>query len=146
VIACNLLEHVTVPANVVQEIRRVCKLGGRIYVDFTSVHPYHGFPHHYFNATETGLDWLMREVGGATGTVVVPDGTETVCLVLRAWLGSLEDPEARDFVERMSVGDLVRFLARPSNNPERHAALRNVFANGQRLIPPKVAFAGVRTH
>jgi SAM-dependent methyltransferase len=144
VVACNLLEHVNVPANVIREMRRVCKVGGQIYADFTSVHPYHGFPHHYFNATETGLEWLMREVGGADGTVTAADGKETVRMVLEAWLGSLEDPVAREVVAGMSADELVTFLARPRQNPELHAALGNVFANGRRLIPPKVAFTGAR--
>ena len=144
VVASNLLEHVAVPANVIQEVRRVCKVGGRIYVDFTSVHPYHGFPHHYFNATETGLDWLMREVGAASGTVTAFDGKDTVWMVLEAWLGSMEDPAVRDIVSGMTVSDLIPFLKHPANNPEHHAALAKASANRRRLIPPKVAFDGVR--
>jgi hypothetical protein len=69
----------------------------------------------------------------------------TIMLVLEAWLGSLEDPETRDLVEGMSVGDLVAILREAHENPERHAALGNVVANGRRLVPPKVMFSGVRT-
>jgi SAM-dependent methyltransferase len=145
VIACNLLEHVSQSAAVVREMRRVCKMGGRIYADFTSVHPYHGFPHHYFNATETGLDWLMREIGGATGAVGVADARITVRLVLQTWLGSLENADARDLAERLPVGDLVALLENPTDNPDLFAAFGTVFPNGRRLIPPKVTFAGVRT-
>jgi SAM-dependent methyltransferase len=145
VIACNLLEHVSRPAEVVREMRRVCKVGGRIYADFTSVHPYHGFPHHYFNATETGLDWLMREIGGATGAVAVADARITLKLVLQAWLGSLQDAEIRDFAEQLPVGDLVALLDNPADSPDRYAALDNVFPNGRRLVPPKVMFSGSRT-
>jgi ubiquinone/menaquinone biosynthesis C-methylase UbiE len=145
VVASNLLEHVAVPANVIREMRRVCKVGGRIYADWTSVHPYHGFPHHYFNATETGLEWLMGEVGGSTGAVTPADGKDTVRMVLEAWLRNLEDPVAREVVAGMSADELVKFLARPGQSPELHAALGNVSANGRRLIPPKVAFTGVRT-
>ena len=45
----------------------------------------------------------------------------------------------------MSVGDLVTILREAHENPERHAALGNITANGRRLVPPKVMFAGVRT-
>jgi SAM-dependent methyltransferase len=146
VVACALLEHVSQPAAVISEMRRVCKMGGRIYADCTSVHPYHGFPHHYFNATETGLDWLMREVGGAAGTVTVGDARATIALVLDAWLGSLEGPETRDFVEKLQVRELVALLGRPNEvDPDRYAALDSVFANGRRLVPPKVMFSGIRT-
>ena len=144
VVACNLLEHVSRPANVVSEMRRVCKVGGRIYADFTSVHPYHGFPHHYFNATETGLDYLMREVGGATGAVGVTDARITLRLVLQQWLGSLDNVEARAQVEGLTIRDFVALLEDPDGQPDLHAALGEVSATGRRLIPPKVTFDGVR--
>lgn len=143
VIACNLLEHVAAQVEVVQEMRRVCKMGGRLYADCTSVHPYHGFPHHYFNATVTGLDWLMREAGGAAGVATAIDNREAIQLVLDAWLGSLEDPEAREWVEGASVGELLALLHAPDSDPSRFEALGNVFAGG-RLLPPKVTFDGVR--
>ncbi len=146
VIACALLEHVSQPAEVIREMRRVCKVGGRIYADFTSVFHYHGFPHHYFNATETGLDWLMREVGGATGTISMDPARRTIKLLLEAWLGSLEDAQTRDFVEKLPVGDLLRLLNHPEEyDPDHYAALDNVFANGRRLMPTRVMFSGVRT-
>ncbi len=145
VIACALLEHVSSPWKVVAEARRVCKIGGRIYADFTSVHPYHGFPHHYFNATETGLDWLMREAGGAEGTTTPADPLVTIRLVLESWLGSLDEPGAREAVESMEVGDVLAILASPARDPARMAMMRRIFPNGRRLIPPKVVFVGVRS-
>ena len=140
-----MLEHVSDPKAVIGEMRRVCTLGARIYADFTSVHTYHGFPHHYFNATETGLDWLMREVGGAEGTAGVTDARITLMLILQQWLGSLEDTEARAYVEGLTVGDFVALLSKPGRDQDRYEALDNVFANGRRLIPPKVTFTGTRT-
>jgi hypothetical protein len=64
-------------------------VGGQICTDFASVHPYHGFAHHYVNATETGLEWLIREVGGADGTVEAAKGWITI--MLRARLENLKD-------------------------------------------------------
>jgi SAM-dependent methyltransferase len=145
VVACNLLEHVAVPANVIREMRRVCKVGGRIYADCTSVHPYHGFPHHYFNATESGLNWLMREIGGADGTVEAAEGWITIWMLLQTWLGSLEDEEARDFVKGTTVGDLTELLGKPRVLAKTLPTLRNDSVNGRRLIPSKVSFIGVRT-
>ena len=144
VVACNLLEHVSRPDAVVREMRRVCKVGGRIYADFTSVHPYHGFPYHYFNATETGLDYLMREVGGASGAVGVTDARITLRLVLQQWLGSLDNAKARDQVQGLTLGDFLTLLDDPDGNQDLYAALDEVSANGRRLIPPKVTFDGVR--
>ena len=146
VVACNLLEHVSSPEKVIAEIRRLCKLGGQIYVDWTSVHPYHGFPHHYFNATETGLDWMMREVGGATGETAGVAPQVAVWQVLNAWLGSLDDPGARAFVEGMTVAELVNLTSGEDVDPERYALFGRVFPGGQRLVPAKVTFTGVREH
>lgn len=143
VIACNLLEHVATPADVVREMRRVCKIGGRLYADCTSVHPYHGFPHHYSNATVTGLDHLMRESGGAKGTVAPSDNRIAIKFALESWLNSLQDPEARQKVEGSTVADLLALIDDPQSDPARYQTLGDVFADG-RLLPPKVAFAGVR--
>ena len=144
VVAANLLEHVADQAAVVREMRRVCKRGGRLYADCTSVHPYHGFPHHYFNATVTGLEWLMTEVGGGKGRAFVTDNRLTVRIVLEAWLGSLDDPEARDFADSLRVRDLVALLNNPGLNPTAYASLDDVFDDGRRLIPAKVSFDGIR--
>jgi hypothetical protein len=145
VIACALLEHVASPANVVAEMRRVCKIGGRIYADSTTVHPYHGFPHHYFNATESGLQWLMQQVGGATGEIERGDARATIRLVLQGWLGSIEDDAIRAFAKGLPVGDLVHLLEYPDEDRERFNALNQLTPLGYRLVPPKVMFSGVRT-
>jgi SAM-dependent methyltransferase len=145
VIACNLLEHVTSPASVVAEMRRVCKIGGRIYADSTTVHPYHGFPHHYFNATESGLLWLMEEVGGATGAAEPADARVAIRLVLQGWLGSIEDDATRAFAMGLPVSDLIHLLQHPDEDRERFNALNQLAPLGYRLVPPKVMFSGVRT-
>ena len=144
VVMTALLEHVTRPERVLAEARRVCKLGGRIYADFTSVHPYHGFPHHFLNATPTGLGWLMEHAAGAEGTVIPGDPRSTVRLVLEAWLHSLEDAAARERARSLPTGDLLALLREPSRDPELYDRLGLVFPNGQRLIPPTVRFSGVR--
>jgi hypothetical protein len=63
-------------------------------------------------------------------------------------LGSLEDPEIRNSVTDMTVGDLLALLHQPRvvrERSDRYRALDNVSANGRRLIPPKVTFSGIRT-
>ena len=144
IIACNLLEHVTSQAGVVAEMRRVCKIGGKIYADSTTVHPYHGFPHHYFNATESGLEWLMTEVGGSSGGVEPTDARTTIHLILESWIGSMEDDSTRAAVTGTTVGDLISLLKSPSENLQLYQSLGDLTPLGHRLIPPKVMFSGTR--
>src|SRR5262249_14439093 len=113
VVLCATLEHVSNPTLVLREVRRVCKIGGHIYADWTSVHPYHGFPHHCLNATETGLKSLMRDVAGTEGTVGCEDTTITIREVLSTWIDSMESSRARDLARRMTVGDLLAVLQDP---------------------------------
>jgi SAM-dependent methyltransferase len=50
-----VLEHVTKPWQVVSEIYRMLKPGGRCYIDWPFLQPVHGYPSHYYNATREGL-------------------------------------------------------------------------------------------
>jgi SAM-dependent methyltransferase len=53
-VSLAVLEHVPNPFDVAAELVRVIKPGGRIIVDWPFLQPVHGYPHHYFNATEEG--------------------------------------------------------------------------------------------
>lgn len=55
----NVLEHVTDPFNCAAELVRVLKPGGKLYCCVPFLQPEHGFPHHYFNATRSGLRQLF---------------------------------------------------------------------------------------
>lgn len=55
VFSANVLEHVNDPFLSAQEIVRVLKPGGYLYVDIPFLQAEHGYPHHYFNATREGL-------------------------------------------------------------------------------------------
>jgi len=55
VFSANVLEHVDDPFLSAQEIVRVLKPGGYLYVDIPFLQGEHGYPHHYFNATREGL-------------------------------------------------------------------------------------------
>jgi SAM-dependent methyltransferase len=52
---CAVLEHVTKPWVVVDEIHRLLKPGGRCYIDWPFLQPVHGYPSHFYNATREGL-------------------------------------------------------------------------------------------
>ena len=55
-----VMEHVPRPFQAVDEIYRVLKPGGYVYADWSFLIAYHGYPHHYFNATLHGLRETFR--------------------------------------------------------------------------------------
>lgn len=59
VLSLNVLEHVTDPFTSASELVRVLKPHGRLYCCIPFLQPEHGFPHHYFNATRSGLRQLF---------------------------------------------------------------------------------------
>lgn len=60
VISQAVFEHLQYPDVVVEEIRRVLKPGGVVKIDTAFLQPEHGYPHHFYNATETGLRHWFR--------------------------------------------------------------------------------------
>ena len=61
VISEHLLEHVKKPWVVIEEIYRVTKSNGFIYIEVPFMTPYHARPHHYFNMTREGLEQLCEK-------------------------------------------------------------------------------------
>jgi uncharacterized protein YbaR (Trm112 family) len=54
-----VFEHLRNPFLAAQEIFAILKPGGYVYGDCNFVFPYHGFPHHYFNATIHGMEQVF---------------------------------------------------------------------------------------
>ncbi len=61
-LSLNVLEHVRDPFRCASELARVVRPGGRLYASAPFLQPYHGYPHHYYNMTASGLENLF--VGG----------------------------------------------------------------------------------
>lgn len=55
-----VLEHVTNPDIAMQEMFRILRPGGILYVEIAFMQPVHMAPYHYFNVTPHGLTWLLR--------------------------------------------------------------------------------------
>ena len=58
---CAVLEHVTKPWIVVDEIHRLLRPGGRCYIDWPFLVPVHGYPSHFYNATREGLRIMFAD-------------------------------------------------------------------------------------
>ncbi|MGZ4765269.1 MAG: class I SAM-dependent methyltransferase [Ilumatobacteraceae bacterium] len=55
-----VLEHVPDPQRAVDELHRVLKPGGTMYVEIAFTQPLHAVPSHYFNVTPFGAEHLFR--------------------------------------------------------------------------------------
>ena len=56
IVVCNaILEHVEDPQRAIRELRRVLKIGGRIWVEVPFLFPYHPAPEDYWRVTLSGL-------------------------------------------------------------------------------------------
>ncbi len=59
VLSLNVLEHVRDPFRCATELTRVVRPGGKLYASTPFLQPYHGYPHHYYNMTASGLENLF---------------------------------------------------------------------------------------
>lgn len=73
VICTQVMEHVQSPPKTMQELARVLKPGGSLYVTAPQSAPLHNIPWHYFNPTKFGLT-LLLEQNNMEIRKVVPQG------------------------------------------------------------------------
>jgi SAM-dependent methyltransferase len=71
----NVLEHVRRPEACLQEIRRVLKPNGVIYVMVPLFARVHQAPHDYYRYTSYGIRYLLEEAGFAVESVIPVGGT-----------------------------------------------------------------------
>jgi uncharacterized protein YbaR (Trm112 family) len=61
IISQAVFEHLQYPEDAAREVRRVLQPFGTAKIDTAFLQPEHGYPHHFFNATETGLRHWFRD-------------------------------------------------------------------------------------
>jgi hypothetical protein len=61
VLSQAVLEHVPDPHKAIDELRRVLKPDGILYIEIAFMQPLHAVPSHYFNVTSYGLEHLLRD-------------------------------------------------------------------------------------
>jgi SAM-dependent methyltransferase len=104
-----VLEHVTEPWTVAEEFRRMLKPGGRVFIDYPFLVPVHGYPSHYYNATQAGLARLFAEgfetISLDTRTNQTPD--HALAWQLAGVAEAITDPALRAEFQALTVGDLI---------------------------------------
>jgi len=63
VVCTQVLEHVAEPSQVLQEINRVLKIGGRLFLSAPQSWHQHQKPHDYYRYTSFGLHYLLEHAG-----------------------------------------------------------------------------------
>lgn len=104
-----VLEHTRKPWEVVKEIRRMLKRGGKVWIDWPFLQPVHGYPSHYFNATREGLRSIFEDEGFQIAQVdtLSHQGVDYTMTWLLGDLMRHLSPQARKKLGRMRVADLL---------------------------------------
>lgn len=61
IFALAVFEHLRQPFKAAKEIHAALKPGGYVYAECNFIFPYHGYPHHYFNASIHGLRQIFAD-------------------------------------------------------------------------------------
>ncbi len=108
IFSLSVLEHVKNPFECVQEINRVLKPGGILYVAVPFLQPFHGYPDHYYNMTSSGLKNLFSGKFEIIECSVPLAGLPIWCLswFLNSYIRGLPEPVADRF-KKMQVSELL---------------------------------------
>jgi SAM-dependent methyltransferase len=108
IISVAVLEHVRDPFKCANEITRVLKRGGVLYCCVPFLQPYHGYPHHYFNATAQGIRRLFEDDLEIIDQRVLDSMKPLAALqwILASWKQGLSEPTADKF-SQMTVSEFL---------------------------------------
>jgi SAM-dependent methyltransferase len=106
-----VLEHTRKPWLVVEEMQRMLRPGGKVFIDWPFLQPIHGFPSHFFNATREGLRSLFEDNGFVIETITTgihQSPAYTVNWILRDMLARLPEGAVKEAFTAATVGSLAQ--------------------------------------
>lgn len=92
ILSIAVLEHLKEPYQAIQEMQRVLKKSGEIYIEIPFLQPFHGTPDDYFRASLSGLQHWCRHFKEIKSGVCVGPGSAVAWIeieYLRLWLGKI---------------------------------------------------------
>ena len=104
-----VLEHVEKPWETVREIQRILKPGGKVIIGFPFMQPFHGYPHHYFNATRKGLESLFKKDFDIQELSTRPhqSAAHSLHAILSLYSKSIKNPSLQEEFESKTVRELL---------------------------------------
>lgn len=114
VISQAVFEHLQYPEWAAAEIRRVLQPGGVAKIDTAFLQPEHGYPHHFYNATETGLRHWFRDFDIRwSGIESYQHPKWSLSWFLGIYLDRIT-PEQRSLLQQTPLGEVLAALLRSS--------------------------------
>lgn len=110
-----VLEHVRDPFKCANEMVRVLKPGGVLWIAVPFLQPYHGYPHHYYNMTHSGLKNLFAEKCEIIEQSV-PNYYHPLYALewfTRQYTWRLSEEDKAAFLN-MKIGDIQKIISNPS--------------------------------
>lgn len=142
VVCENVIEHVPDPFQFVAAIDRVLKPGGALGLNGTNLHFTHGFPSHFFNATEFGMRYLLEDRAHFSGDYHFTGIAESLRTVLQYYLNALA-PAARAELEALPLGQIYAALAPGAQGAEATLALMGQLSEtARKALSTNIYFVG----
>lgn len=114
VLSQAVIEHVTDPQRYADEIVRVLRPGGLVYVEGAFLQPVHQAPRHYFNVTAFGLAHVFRHLEvleqGTVGTLT--EAIDWICREAGATPPRVAEPQGMTPTQRWNTASGVTLLGR----------------------------------
>ncbi len=143
VFSLAVIEHLRQPFLAAQETFDVLRNGGYVYGDCNFVFAYHGYPHHYFNASEQGLEQTFSQFEKLrTGVAPYQMPSFALDMVLGTYLrhlGNSDDPEVqayRALLDKVLAQPLKKYDALFTEGAALNVAA-GVFYFGRKALPGK---------